>query len=114
MIHEQIARYRKLKGLTQEQLGETLGVSNRTVSKWESGASLPGADMIPEIADALGVSLHTLYGIDTQQEEQDLAGLIRETIRKNGKDYRAETAPSPIPALQNRGVDNTTLGRVYQ
>ena len=81
MIHEQIARYRKLKGLTQEQLGETLGVSNRTVSKWESGASLPGADIIPEIADALGVSLHTLYGIDTQQEEQDLAGLIRETIR---------------------------------
>ena len=40
--------------------------------------------------------------------------VIREIIRKNGKDYRAETAPSPIPALQNRGMDNTTLGRAYQ
>ena len=40
--------------------------------------------------------------------------VIREIIRKNGKDYRAETAPNPIPALQNRGVDNTTLGRAYQ
>ena len=35
-------------------------------------------------------------------------------IKQRGKDYRAEMAPSPIPALQNRSLDNTTLGRVYQ
>ena len=40
--------------------------------------------------------------------------VIQEEIRKNGKDYRAETAPNPIPDLQNRGLDNTTLGRAYQ
>lgn len=35
-------------------------------------------------------------------------------IRQKGRDYRAETAPNPIPALQNRTQDNTTLGRTYQ
>lgn len=35
-------------------------------------------------------------------------------ISQNGTDYRAETAPSPIPALQNRAMDNTTLGRAAQ
>lgn len=34
-----IAALRKEKGLTQAQLGETLGVSNKTISKWENGVS---------------------------------------------------------------------------
>ena len=40
--------------------------------------------------------------------------VIDRAIRQRGKDYRAETAPNPIPALQNRMLDNTTLGRIYQ
>ena len=40
--------------------------------------------------------------------------VIERSIRLRGRDYRAETAPSPVPALQNRTVDNTTLGRIYQ
>ncbi|MDD6682545.1 MAG: hypothetical protein PUE61_05205 [Clostridiales bacterium] len=39
--------------------------------------------------------------------------VIDQYIRKNGRDYRAETAPSPVPALQNRAMDNITLGRSY-
>ena len=40
--------------------------------------------------------------------------VIDRSIRLRGKDYRAETAPNPVPDLQNRTVDNTTLGRIYQ
>ena len=40
--------------------------------------------------------------------------VIDRTIHRRGKDYRAEVAPSPIPGLQNRTLDNTTLGRIYQ
>ena len=81
MIGEQIAIFRKQKGLTQEQLGDMLGVSNRTVSKWEAGASLPGADMIPDIAGALGVSLDALFGVQTEPDQESLTDLVRETIR---------------------------------
>ena len=40
--------------------------------------------------------------------------VIDRAIRLRGRDYRAETAPSPVPALQNRAMDNTTLGRIPQ
>ena len=40
--------------------------------------------------------------------------VIDRAIRLRGKDYRAEIAPSPIPALQNRTLDNTSIGRIYQ
>ena len=82
MIGAQIAAYRKQKDLTQEQLGEMLGVSNRTVSKWESETSLPGVDMIPNIAEALGVTLDALFGIRSDPDEKDLSDLLRDTVRQ--------------------------------
>lgn len=62
-IGENIAKYRKAKGLTQEQLGELLGVTNQAVSKWESSVSMPDVMLLPEIANALGITLDVLYGI---------------------------------------------------
>ncbi len=81
MIGERIAYYRKQNNLTQEQLGDMLGFSNRTVSKWESGASLPGVDVLPDIASVLNVSLDSLFGIETKRDENDIEELIKETIR---------------------------------
>ena len=82
MIGAQIAAYRKQKDLTQEQLGEMLGVSNRTVSKWESETSLPGVDMIPNIAEALGVTLDALFGIRSDPDEKGLSDLLRDIVRQ--------------------------------
>ncbi len=62
-IGENIAKYRKAKSLTQEQLGQLLGVTNQAVSKWESGVSMPDIMLLPEIANALGITLDALYGI---------------------------------------------------
>ena len=62
-IGENIAKYRKVKGLTQEQLGELLGVTNQAVSKWESAVSMPDIMLLPRISNALGITLEALYGI---------------------------------------------------
>lgn len=62
-IAENIAKYRKAMGFTQEQLGEMLGVTNQAVSKWESAVSMPDVMLLPKIADALGITLEELYGI---------------------------------------------------
>ena len=61
-ISEQIAFLRRGKGITQEALAKHLGVTNQTVSKWESGQCFPDIQLLPEIADFFGVSADELLG----------------------------------------------------
>jgi len=55
-----ITRKRKEKNLTQEQLAEKLGVSNKTVSKWECGKCMPDYYIIESLCGELGVTLAEL------------------------------------------------------
>lgn len=59
-IGSYIARKRKEQNLTQEQLAETLGVSNKTISKWENGKCMPDYSIIQKLCDALHVTLPEL------------------------------------------------------
>ena len=49
-----IAELRKEHGFTQEQLGDKIGVTNKTVSRWETGTYLPPADALLVILERLG------------------------------------------------------------
>lgn len=55
-----IAKLRKEQGLTQEQLGEKLGVTNKTVSRWETGTYLPPADVLLSMSELFDVSVNEL------------------------------------------------------
>lgn len=55
-----ICMLRKKKGLTQSALAEMLNVSNRTVSKWETGEGYPDITLLPDIAAVLGVTADEL------------------------------------------------------
>ena len=55
-----IAEQRKQKGLTQMQLAERLGVTDRAVSKWENGRSMPDTSIMLELCDALKISVNEL------------------------------------------------------
>ena len=55
-----IAQLRKEKGLTQKQLSEILGVSDKTISHWEREESAPDISILPMLADTLGVSVDEL------------------------------------------------------
>lgn len=67
MISQNIASLRRASQLTQEELGERLGVSRQTVAKWESGESLPDLTNASALADLLGVRLDDLVGHDEEQ-----------------------------------------------
>lgn len=67
-LGQNIARLRKERNLTQEQLGQALGVSGQAVSKWENGGA-PDAEMLPSIADRLGVTVDALYGRSSKTVE---------------------------------------------
>ena len=55
-----IAVLRKEKGLTQEQLGENLGVTNKTISRWENGNYMPDVEMLSLLSKEFGVSINEL------------------------------------------------------
>ena len=59
-IGEFIAYNRKLKGLTQEELGKILGVTNKTISRWENGNYMPDLSLLKPLSDSLGVTLNEL------------------------------------------------------
>ena len=61
---------RKEKGFTQEQLAETLNVSRRTVSRWETGNNMPDLDLLMEIADLYEVDLREMLNGERKSEDK--------------------------------------------
>ena len=71
---------RKEKPMTQEQLAEALGVSGRTVSRWETGRSLPDLEVLMILADYHGVALREL--LDGERKEPKMNKELEETVVK--------------------------------
>ena len=61
LIGKRIAAARKARKMTQEQLGEKLGVSFQAVSTWEQGKFIPDTEHLPMLAKTLGLSLDALF-----------------------------------------------------
>lgn len=55
-----IAELRKEKGMTQEKLGEKLGVTNKTISRWENGNYMPDIEMLSLLSKEFSVSINEL------------------------------------------------------
>ncbi|MBO8172815.1 MAG: helix-turn-helix domain-containing protein [Bacillaceae bacterium] len=63
-----INRYRKERGLTQEELAQRLGLSFQAVSKWENAQTMPDISLLPELSRALQVSIDRLLGYVSQDK----------------------------------------------
>ena len=93
-IGSYIARKRKEKNLTQEQLVKHIGVSNKTISKWERGKCMPDYSILQKLCDALHVTLPELMdgedaaedGVRVYDDEQilDLLRCTQELERQKG------------------------------
>jgi transcriptional regulator with XRE-family HTH domain len=71
-LNERIAFVRKAAGLSQEQLGQQLGVTRQAVSKWESGQSVPDAAMAAKLCQTLHVSADfVLLGLEPEEAAQE-------------------------------------------
>jgi transcriptional regulator with XRE-family HTH domain len=55
-----LAALRKERGMTQEQLGEQLGVTNKTISRWENGNYLPPVEMLQLLSDLYGITINEI------------------------------------------------------
>ncbi|MDE6925681.1 MAG: helix-turn-helix domain-containing protein [Acetatifactor sp.] len=62
---------RREKQLTQEQLAEVFGVTNRSISRWENGVNMPDFDLVIEIADYYNVSIEEILDGERKNEMMD-------------------------------------------
>ncbi len=73
MIQQEIGRFiaekRRAKNLTQEQLAELLGVSNKTISKWETGKSMPDYSIVELLCKELNITISELLAGKTKDSE---------------------------------------------
>ena len=83
-IGKRIAELRRKEGLTQEALGEKLGVSNKTISRWENGNYMPDIEMLPLLAREFKVSIDELLGGE---------GKTAECVGSNGNTEKSAIVP---------------------
>lgn len=72
-----IKKLREAKGITQQQLAQEIGVSDKAVSKWETAKGLPDITLIEPLAKALGVSVMELISGDTVINKNISANMLR-------------------------------------
>lgn len=90
-----IARQRKQLNMTQKMLAEKVGVSDRTISKWERGMGFPDVSLIEPLADALELSLPELFqgeaAVPSPAEDtsaREMLRFIQHKTRKQIRKYR--------------------------
>ena len=79
-IGDFLKQLRKEKGLTQEQFAEHFNVSNRSVSRWETGATMPDLSALVEIADFYEIDIREL--IDTERKGEKMGNDVKDTLKK--------------------------------
>lgn len=90
-----ISEKRKEKKLTQSELAEKLGITDRAISKWERGICLPDAGTMPELCEILNISINDLFSgekVDMKDNEKKLEeNLIEMAKLKEEKDKQLLT-----------------------
>lgn len=80
MLSENIKTIRKSKGLSQEELAVKLNVVRQTISKWEQGLSVPDADMLISLSEALETPVSTLLGENAPETKPDDLKAVSEKL----------------------------------
>lgn len=81
-LNENITKFRTDHGETQSQLADILGVSNRTVSKWECGDGEPDVSTLMKIAEHYKLSLDDLCGFTPEKSAPSPNTIVPDTFRK--------------------------------
>lgn len=85
-VGENIKKFRKLKGLTQKELAEKLGITQKSVAQYERTNKLPKLETLLYIADALDITLNgLLFGKSDLESEKALEKAMEETAKWNDK-----------------------------
>ena len=99
-LAENIRRARMNRGMTQSALADVLGVSDRAVSRWETGAACPDVTLLPRLALALETSADALLGVDPLRMEAEILQATAECTRL----LNAGDAPAAVMLLREKSA----------
>lgn len=107
-IGARITTLRKEKGMTQEQLANTLGISAPAVSKWETDSSYPDITMLCPLARVLGTDVDSLLAFEEKLSEEQLGKNMAEIVEltRSGRQPEAEER---LSSLLHRYPSNVNL-----
>lgn len=100
-IGHKIFTMRKKMGLTQKELAEKLHVTDKAVSKWETGTHFPDIAIMEELSSALNISVIELLGLEHATSEEMITEMTELSL---------EERKSIIKELQNRGWITVVMG----
>ena len=80
MLKDNLKTLRKNKGLSQEELSIKLNVVRQTISKWESGLSVPDAEMLISISEIFETPVSTILGENIEEKEKNDIKIISEKL----------------------------------
>lgn len=86
-----ISSIRKDKGMTQKQLADNLGVSNATISKWETGKGYPDISLLEPLANALGITVSEILVGERQNNDDSTNNLINDLVDISIKEQNRKT-----------------------
>ena len=103
---KRIMTLRKQKGMTQAQLAEQINVSNKTISRWETGEGFPEISLLKPLAKALGTTVDELLSEEGENVEEEK----KEKPRRHffdflGKESAYEEVPIDVTALKEIAVE---------
>ena len=104
-IGERITELRKSKNLSQEELAEQLGVSRQSVSKWETGVSIPDTDKAVAMSRIFGVTADFLLTGESNNSDLSPGGVV---YNQNRVIENAEPATAPVTE-ESREKDRETF-----
>lgn len=81
---------REEKGITQEKLAEMVGVSNRTVSRWENGRNMPDLSILMQLTELYGVKLSEIVAGERESEDSNMEEKEKQAIKRLAQMYRCE------------------------
>ena len=102
MLKDNLKTLRKYKGLSQEELSVKLHVVRQTISKWESGLSVPDAEMLINISELFETPVSEILGENIEKKEKDDLKVISEkleVINEQLSSYQKEKRKKKIQAL---------------
>jgi len=119
-IGNRIAKCRKSKNMTQEDLANKLGVSSQAVSKWENDASCPDISLLPQLCRVLGITIDELLtgnaGNVKMLPVEERKSLEQLTLRiyvncADGDRVKVNIPVSLVKVCMEMGVDVGTAGK---